>query len=100
MARLLIFVRFCPPLDRSGGRSRYILNLPAEEKAADLWVGKKLVSGAGDGGFSGDQYVSYVGEFEALLGVLFDHDNGFTIPVLQIVEDFEHHVDEAWLKPD
>ncbi len=46
------------------------------------------------------QDVAEVGELQALLGVLLDHDDGLALAVLEVVEDLEDHVDVARLQAD
>ena len=53
--------------------------LSAEKEASDVGVLQELVSGAGDGQLAGDQHVPDIGEFQAFLGVLLDHDDGLAL---------------------
>src|SRR3546814_1292910 len=49
---------------------------------------------------AGHQDIADVGEFQPFLGVLLDHDDGLAFALLQVGQDLEDHVDEAWLQAD
>ena len=66
----------------SNGSEYFSLTLPAEEEPPDFGVFQEFAAGTGKGDGAVDHDIADVGEFEALLGVLFDHDDGFALVAL------------------
>ena len=66
----------------------------------DLRVGQQFITRAGNPRFHRTPEHSRCRKFQPLLGILFHHDDGFSLIVLQVVKDFEHHVDKTRLEAD
>src|SRR5918994_6978195 len=73
---------------------------PAEEETANVGIVEQFAPFARLCKLARHQNITEVGEFETLLGVLLDHEDGLSLLALEVAEDLEHHVDVARLKPD
>ena len=66
----------------------------AEEEPTNFRIGKQLVARSRECEVSGNEDIADVGELQALLGVLLDHDDGLAFVVLEFAEDPENYVDK------
>ena len=70
----------------------------AKEQAANIRVLQQIIACTGNRGFPRHQHITKIGKSQTLFGILLNHDDGLAILALQIVQNFEHHVDKARLK--
>src|SRR5262245_2801742 len=73
---------------------------PSEKETADIGIGEQVATLASNRELTGHEDVANVRELETFFGILFDHNDGLALVVLQIAQNSKDHLDKPWLETD